>query len=58
MLSWLSENIGTIIVALVLLCIIAAIIRKLIKDKKSGRKSCGCGCENCAMHGHCNDTRK
>jgi hypothetical protein len=53
MLAWLTANLGTIIVTLILIGIVAAIIFKMIKDKKSGKGSCGCGCEHCAMHGKC-----
>ncbi len=53
MLAWLSDNIGTIIVSLILICIVTAVIVKMVKDKKSGKGSCGCGCEHCAMHGKC-----
>ena len=53
MAAWFSENIGSIIVGLILLAIVAAVIRTMIKDKRSGRSSCGCGCANCAMSGSC-----
>lgn len=37
---------GTILVAVILIAIVAAIIYKLVKDKKQGKSSCGgsCGC--------------
>jgi hypothetical protein len=25
----------------------------MIRDKKAGKSSCGCGCANCAMAGKC-----
>lgn len=53
MLLWLSENIGTIIVSLVLLLMVGAIIRGLIRDKKRGKSSCGCKCGHCPMSGSC-----
>ena len=53
MIGWLLNNIGTVIVSLVLAAVIFLIIFKLIKDKKQGRSSCGCGCEHCAMAGKC-----
>lgn len=28
--------------------VVLFVIRKIIKDKKSGRSSCGCGCEGCS----------
>ena len=53
-MSWIISNIGTIIVALALIAIVAAIILSVRKDKKAGKScSCGCGCSSCAMKGHC-----
>ena len=53
MLAWLAANLGTIVVTLLLIGIVTAIIVKMVKDKKQGKGSCGCGCEHCAMHGKC-----
>ena len=49
MLEWIKMNIGTIAVLLILLAAVALIIRKLVRDKKSGKpcSSCGCSCEGC-----------
>lgn len=53
MLAWIAENIGTILISAVLLLIVVLIIRKLVKDKKKGKSSCGCNCAHCAMSGSC-----
>jgi putative effector of murein hydrolase LrgA (UPF0299 family) len=53
MLVWLTENLGNIVVSLILICIVTAVIVKMIRDRKQGKSSCGCGCEHCAMHGKC-----
>lgn len=53
MLTWISENMATIIICAVLLLIVAAILAGLIRDKKKGRSSCGCRCANCPMNGSC-----
>jgi hypothetical protein len=53
MLAWLTANLGTIIITLALIAIVAAVIVQMVKDKKQGKGSCGCDCENCAMHGKC-----
>lgn len=47
------DSIGTVAVIVVLIAIVAAIIYRLLKNKKRGKTSCGCGCENCAMKGKC-----
>ncbi len=54
MLAWLTENIATIIICAVLLAVVSAIIVSMIKNKKKGKSSCGCGCANCPMSGSCN----
>lgn len=38
--------VGTILIAVILVAIVAAIIYKLVKDKKQGKSSCvgSCGC--------------
>ena len=38
---------GTIIVGYVLAVIVGAIIVKMVRDKKSGKSACGCGCGGC-----------
>ncbi|MCH5205921.1 MAG: FeoB-associated Cys-rich membrane protein [Oscillospiraceae bacterium] len=47
MFEFFRENLGTIIVGANVLAIIALIVIKGIKDRKAGKSSCGCGCENC-----------
>ncbi len=53
MLTYLSANLGTIIVSLILIVIVAAIIRKLIIDKRNGISSCGGNCAHCKMCASC-----
>lgn len=53
MLAWLSNNIATVIISLVLAVIVALIIFSLAKNKKKGKSSCGCNCAHCAMSGSC-----
>ena len=55
MLSWLISNLATILISLFLLLIICAIVLKLVRDKRNGRSSCGCGsgCVGCAMCSQC-----
>ena len=58
MAAWLSENIGSIIVILIIAAVVALSIRSLIKDKRSGKGGCGHGCAGCAMHGKCHAVKK
>ena len=48
MLTFFSMNWGTIVICMVLAGIIAAIVAKIIKDKKNGRSSCCGDCKHCA----------
>lgn len=47
MLSFLLDNLATIIIGLIVLLLAVLIIVKLVRDKRKGKSSCGCGCENC-----------
>lgn len=47
MLNYLAQNWGTIVVCFFLVCVIAAIIIKFIRDKKQGRSSCCGDCKHC-----------
>ncbi len=58
MFAWIAENIGTILITAALVLIVALITRKLIKDKKKGKSSCGCNCAHCAMAGSCHPQKK
>ena len=53
MLSWLSANIGTVLIVIHLLLIVIGIVVKLRRDKKKGVSSCGGNCAHCAMSGTC-----
>lgn len=53
MRNWLTANLGTIAVSALLVLVVAAIIVKMIRDKKQGKHSCAHGCANCAMSGVC-----
>ena len=55
MLQWISANIGTILISLVLLAVVALIIRSMVHDKKQGKYSCGGNCAGCAACGSCHN---
>ena len=52
-IAWITGNAGTLAVGLLLLAITAAILRRLLKDRKEGRSACGNSCASCPMHGAC-----
>ena len=51
-------NIPTVIICLALAAVVALIITKMVRDKKKGRSSCGCGCDRCAMSDACHGKNK
>lgn len=51
MLTWLVENMATIIISAVLVLAVVAIIVIMVRGKRKGKSSCGCA--GCAMHGAC-----
>lgn len=52
-MMWLSSNMSTIVVCIVLIGVVTSIIVRMIKNKKQGKSSCGCGCQNCAARSSC-----
>ena len=57
MLTWLGENFATIIICAVLIAVVAAIIVRMVKNKKKGKSSCGCGCADCTAGGSCHSKK-
>ena len=52
-MDFLVSNLSTIVVSILLIVLVAAIVRKMRRDKKNGRSSCGCGCGGCPSEGLC-----
>ena len=46
-MTWIAANIGTILITLLLVLIVAGIILSMIRDKKQGRSACGGNCAHC-----------
>ena len=53
MLAWLTANLGTIAVTLLLIAAVFGIIRSLIRDRKHGKSSYGGSCAHCGMCAAC-----
>ena len=47
------EHIPTIIICIVVFGAIALAAYKVIRDKRAGKSSCGCGCSSCPMSESC-----
>lgn len=58
MLAWITENLGTIVVSLVLILLVAGAIRTIRKEKKHGRSCCGGNCAHCGACSACKTTEK
>ncbi len=57
MLYWLGNHAATILIAFVLIAVMAAIVVHLVKNKKKGQSSCGCGCRDCPMSSACHQRK-
>ena len=53
MFDWIVANLGTIVVLLAVIAVVAGVTVKMIKDKKQGKSSCGSSCCSCPMSGKC-----
>ena len=53
MLTFLSQNLATILISVGLLAVVALIVAKMARDRRAGKTSCGCGCSGCALQGQC-----
>lgn len=54
MFEWLSANIGTIAVLLVLIAVVALIIRYVVREKRAGHSFCaGTSCGGGGCSGKC-----
>ena len=50
MLQFLKDNLATILVSAAVLTVVVFVIVKLVRDKRKGKSTCGCGCENWWRH--------
>ena len=58
MITWLAENLGTILISIVLIVLVAVVIRSVIRDKKMGKSTCGGSCASCRMCAACRQSGK
>lgn len=52
-MNWLQQNLATILISAALLLVLGGIIWSMVRRKRKGESSCGCGCSDCAMNGAC-----
>lgn len=58
MFTWLAQNIGTILITLLLILVVGGIIFSMIRDKRKGKSTCGCSCANCKMCSACRQAKQ
>ena len=54
-MSWVLENLSTIIVSGILILIVFLIVRSMHQDKINGKSSCSNDCGGCALSGSCHN---
>lgn len=59
MLSWLSANLATILVAAVVFGVWGFIVYRLIKNRRAGKSGCSCGgsCSGCPGSLYCHSRK-
>lgn len=63
MFTWIMENMATLIISAVLLGVVTAVIAGIIRSRREGKPSCGCGCAGCpaggcAVNGACHPAKQ
>ena len=58
MLTWISENLATILICLALVLMVVGILIGMRRDKKKGKSTCGNNCAHCARAGACHSHKK
>ncbi len=53
MLSFISDNLSTIIVGAVVFAVVAAAVAKILRDRKNHKNTCGGGCCGCPSSEGC-----
>lgn len=48
MVTWIAENLASIVLLLVVAAIVFFLIRSKIRERKQGSCGCSCGCEGCS----------
>jgi hypothetical protein len=52
-IEFLKQNVGTIAVLAILATVITLIAVRIVRNKRRGVSSCGCGCSDCPYSGKC-----
>ena len=52
-MKWFIQNWATCVVIAASAALVTLAVIKIVKDRRAGRSSCGCGCSSCPMSGSC-----
>ena len=55
MSAWIAENIGTVVIGIMVIAAVLFAVRHMVRAKKQGGSACGCSCSGCAMAGSCHN---
>ena len=58
MLTYIASHWGYIVITLLLVLIAAAIIAGMVRERRSGRSGCSCGCNGCANAPYCHPPKE
>lgn len=53
MMNWLALNWASLVVGAFVAAVIAAVIVRMIRDKKRHKSVCGCSCSGCPGASYC-----
>lgn len=53
MLEWITENWLSVVLTAAVLLAVGFAIGSIVRKKRAGGSSCGCGCGGCPMSGSC-----
>jgi hypothetical protein len=53
MIEFITDNLATIIAAVIVFALVGAAVWKLIHDKRRHKPLCGCGCDGCPLSNTC-----
>lgn len=54
----ISDNIGNIVVVVILLIAVFFAVRSIVRRRRSGKGSCSCGCDGCPSRSTCHSQDK
>lgn len=57
MWAWFVGNLATILISLGLAAVVTAIVGSMLRKRRAGKSSCGCGCSSCSSNGICHEKK-